>query len=77
MGTPEQRRARPGEVYVALSDTTVVFPAVVENERWEGFVRPHFDRATAEAVAVWLNENHGRDPLAGHFTPRSITTCWP
>jgi hypothetical protein len=51
-------RAQPGEVYVTLADYGVVFPAVIEDERWRGFVRPRFRREVTETVVVWLNESH-------------------
>lgn len=68
MPTPRIPRARGDEFYVALSDTTTVFPALIDTERWNGFVMPRFSRDAAEAVAGWLNENHGTDAVYRHFT---------
>lgn len=67
MPTHRIPHARDGEVYVALSDTTTAFPALIDAERWNGFVRPRFARDTAEAVAEWLNEDHGTDAVFRNF----------
>ncbi|MFE6611989.1 hypothetical protein [Amycolatopsis sp. NPDC057786] len=49
-------------MYVALADTTQVFPAIVEDERWSGFAVPRFRRTAADAIALWLNTMHDDDP---------------
>lgn len=61
MSTPNLTAA-DGEVYVALADTTQVFPAVIEDECWSGFAVPRFRRPVAEAVVLWLNEMHEQAP---------------
>ncbi len=56
---PAGDRAQSGEVYVSVADSGVVFPAVIEDNRWNGFARPRFSRAAAEAVVAWLSDCHG------------------
>jgi hypothetical protein len=70
MNTPHVRRAQDGEVYVALADTTAAFPAVIDDKRWNGFVRPRFTRDTAQVVAAWLNTDHPNDPMSGNYNAR-------
>ncbi|MEC3974339.1 hypothetical protein [Amycolatopsis sp. H20-H5] len=67
MDTPGNRRARDGEVYVALADRKPAFPAVIDDKRWNGFVRPLFTRDTAEVIAAWLNLPHASDPVVGNY----------
>ncbi|RBM17397.1 hypothetical protein DI005_22160 [Prauserella sp. PE36] len=54
--------ATDGGVYVALADTTQVFPATIEDERWNGFAVPRFRRIVAESIALWLNTMHDHGP---------------
>lgn len=61
MSTPNLT-ATDGEVYVALADTTQVFPATIEDERWNGYAVPRFRHLVAESIASWLNTMHDHDP---------------
>jgi hypothetical protein len=71
--SPARDRAQPGEVYVKLADSDAVFPAVIEDERWNGFARPRFSRAAAEAVAAWLNDRHGVGAIVAAFDGEALT----
>jgi hypothetical protein len=67
--------AGPGELYVELSPGSPTFPAIVEEQRTDGWARPHFRRAVAESVLAWLNGEHERGETrfgTGHFDDASI-----
>jgi hypothetical protein len=61
MNTPSTPHSHAGEVYVSLADSTAAFPAVIADERWNGFARPRFTRHTTAAVAAWLTARSGID----------------
>ncbi|MEV7040451.1 hypothetical protein [Amycolatopsis sp. NPDC051061] len=69
---PACDRAQPGEVYVTVADSGVVFPAVIEDERWNRFARPRFNRTAAEAVVAWLNDCHGAGATAAAFDGEAV-----
>jgi hypothetical protein len=56
--------AQAGEVMVGLflDDDDPVFPALVGQNRWNGWACPRFRREVAEVVAAWTNEHRRRDP---------------
>lgn len=63
MVTSDNSNAASNEVYVALLvPDAPSFPAIIDDERWNTFAVPRFRRATAEAVASWLNAMHEEDP---------------
>jgi hypothetical protein len=68
MHTPQNPRARDGEVYVALADRKPVFPAKIDDKRWNGFVRPRFGREAADAIAAWLNTPNSSDSVTEDYT---------
>lgn len=70
---PACDRAQPGEVYVTVADSGVVFPAVIEDKRWNGFARPRFSRTVAEAVVAWLSGRHGAGAIAAAFDGEEVS----
>ncbi|MFE0024112.1 hypothetical protein [Amycolatopsis sp. NPDC059021] len=62
MSTPPVPAASDGEVYVELADTTAAFPAIIDDQRWNGYAVPRFRRIVADAIVAWLNTMHDHDP---------------
>ncbi|MGC7093971.1 hypothetical protein ACPZ19_04845 [Amycolatopsis lurida] len=67
MNTPNIRQAQEGEVYVALADTDTAFPAMIDEKRWNGFVKPHFTRDVVESIAAWLTTRPSDDRTSGSY----------
>jgi hypothetical protein len=71
--SPRALRARPGEVYVRLDPADSahpVFPALVDERRWNGWARPRFRREVTDAILTWLTDVHDPDRGrhdTGHF----------
>ncbi|MFC9249904.1 hypothetical protein [Amycolatopsis thailandensis] len=55
---PSHLRPESGEVLVTLADSRIAFPAVVDDEGWNGAEVPYFRPEIAKIIGAWLNYAH-------------------